>query len=137
MGVLFLAIAIVAEVLATTSLKLTTGPEPKWWAWPIVVVGYIAAFAALQRCLAAGFPLGIAYAIWCGVGVTAVAIISFVLFREGMTVVQIVGIALVIVGIGCLELGRAPAADAASTAAHSTVQISSPDPSTSHGKDPT
>ncbi|ALJ21691.1 DMT family transporter [Microbacterium sp. No. 7] len=116
MGMVFLAIAIVAEVAATTSLKLTTGENPAWWAWIVVVIGYIVAFASLQRCLDAGFPLGIAYAIWCGVGVTVVALLSFWLFREGLTAWQIAGIALVVVGIGCLELGRAPEPAAASSA---------------------
>lgn len=111
MGTLFLAVAIVAEVTATTALRFTAGENPRWWSWIIVVVAYLVSFAALQRCLASGFPLGIAYAIWCGVGVIAVALLSFFLFREGLTTVQIVGIVLIIAGVGCLELGRAPSPD--------------------------
>ena len=106
MGILYLSLAIVLEVAATTSLKLTTGEHPKWWAWPIVVIGYALAFAALQRCLDAGFPLGIAYAIWCGVGVIAVVVLSAVLFSESLTLVQAIGIVLVIAGVASLELGR-------------------------------
>ncbi|MBB6407101.1 multidrug efflux SMR transporter [Arthrobacter sp. AZCC_0090] len=117
MGALFLSVAIVCEVAATMILRLTTGETPRWWALPIAVVGYVLAFAALQRCLDGGFPLGIAYAIWGGVGVIAVAALSFLLYRESMTPVQIIGIALVIVGILCLELGKAPDAHAAASPA--------------------
>lgn len=107
MGALYLSIAIVCEVAATMSLRLTTGETPRWWAWLIVVTGYVLAFAALQRCLDSGFPLGVAYAIWCGVGVIAVVALSFVLYRESMSPVQIIGIALVVVGVLCVELGKA------------------------------
>ena len=43
MGYLFLGIAIVGEVIATSFLKLTTGEKTQWWAYAIVVVGYLVA----------------------------------------------------------------------------------------------
>ncbi|KRC52299.1 cation transporter [Leifsonia sp. Root227] len=107
LGYLFLGIAIATEVIATTFLKFTSGDNPKWWAYLIVVVGYVASFAALSLSLGRGVPLGIAYAIWSAVGVVAIVIISWVFFKESLTWVQIAGIVLVIGGVGLLELGGA------------------------------
>ncbi|WP_426515946.1 DMT family transporter [Diaminobutyricibacter sp. McL0618] len=105
LGYVFLAIAIVTEVIATTFLKFTSGPDPKWWAYLIVIVGYLASFAALSQSLTRGVPLGVAYAIWSAVGVVLIVLISWVFFHESLTWVQLVGIVLVIAGVGLLELG--------------------------------
>jgi small multidrug resistance pump len=105
MGYLFLAFAIVGEVIATTFLKLTTGERAVWWAYPIVAVGYIFAFVMLAQTLQKGVPLGIAYAVWAGVGVVLVAIISWVVFHEMLTWTQVIGMALVVAGVVLLELG--------------------------------
>ena len=105
MGYLFLAIAIIGEVVATTFLKFTSGERTYWWAYPIVGVGYLLAFWMLSLSLSRGVPLGIAYAIWAGVGVVLVAIISWLLFHESLTWVQIGGMALVVAGVMLLELG--------------------------------
>lgn len=105
MGYLFLALAIVGEVTATTFLKFTTGETVRWWAWAIVVVGYVFSFGMLQQTLVRGVPLGIAYAIWSGVGVIAVALISYLFFHEALTLVQLIGMGLVIAGVVLLELG--------------------------------
>ena len=105
MGYLLLAFAIIAEVVATTSLKFTTGDGPKVVPYILVAVGYIGAFVLLQQSLTRGVPLGIAYAIWAGVGVVLVVVISWLVFHESLTWMQIVGIVLVIGGVGLLELG--------------------------------
>jgi small multidrug resistance pump len=105
LGYLYLAVAIVTEIVATTFLKFTSGESPKWWAFVIVVVGYLASFFALSLALGRGVPLGIAYAIWSAIGVAAIAIISWVFFKESLSWVQIAGLVLVIGGVGLLELG--------------------------------
>ena len=105
MGYLFLALAIATEVIATTFLKLTSGERQIWWAYPIVVVGYVLSFVMLSQTLSKGVPLGIAYAIWAGVGVVLVAAISWVVFRETLTWQQLVGMVLVIGGVVLLEAG--------------------------------
>ena len=51
--------------------------------------------------------MGIAYALWAGIGVVLVAIISWVFFHENLTVMQIAGMGLVIAGVLLLELGAA------------------------------
>ena len=105
MGYLFLALAIVSEVIATTFLKVTSGERAVWWAYPIVVVGYILSFFMLSLTLQRGVPLGIAYAVWAGVGVVAVAIISWLVFHEALTWQQILGMVLVAGGVVLLEAG--------------------------------
>jgi small multidrug resistance pump len=106
MGYLFLAGAIVAEVIATTALKFATGDGAnRILAYAIVTLGYIAAFTMLSQSLTQGVPLGIAYAIWAGVGVVLVVVISWIIFKEPLTLVQIGGMVLVIGGVAMLELG--------------------------------
>jgi small multidrug resistance pump len=105
MGYLYLAAAIISEVIATSFLKYASGPKSVWWAYIIVAVGYIASFVLLSITLRAGVPLGIAYAIWAGAGVVVVAVISWLVFHESLTWQQIVGMVLVIGGVGLLELG--------------------------------
>ena len=106
MGYLFLAGAIVAEVIATTALKFATGEGTgKVIPYIVVTLGYIAAFALLSQSLTQGVPLGIAYAIWAGVGVVLVVVISWLLFKESLSLVQIAGMVLVIGGVTMLELG--------------------------------
>ncbi len=105
MGYLYLAIAIVSEVVATSFLKFTSGEKAIWWAYPVVIVGYLLSFWMLSLTLSAKVPLGIAYAIWAGAGVVLVAIVSWVAFRETLTLVQIIGMGLVIGGVVMLELG--------------------------------
>lgn len=110
MGYLFLALAIAGEVVATTFLKFASGDKPAWWAYPIVIIGYVFAFTMLSQTLAKGVPLGIAYAIWAGVGVVLVAIISWLAFHETLTWQQVAGMALVVGGVVLLEAGGGPGA---------------------------
>jgi small multidrug resistance pump len=105
MGYLFLALAITGEVIATTFLKFTSGEKVIWWAYVIVGVGYVFSFWMLSLTLSRGVPLGIAYAVWAGVGVVLVAIISWLAFGESLTWQQLVGMGLVVGGVVLLELG--------------------------------
>jgi small multidrug resistance pump len=101
---LWLAGAIIAEVIATTSLKLSEGfsrPLPS----VVVVVGYVVAFLMLSQSLTRGMNLGVAYGVWAAVGIALVAVIGTVLFGESLTWVQVGGIALIIAGVMALEMG--------------------------------
>ena len=72
---LFLGLAIFSEVVATASLKSTEG-FTRWGPSIIVVVGYCAAFYFLSLTLDT-IPVGVAYAIWSGVGVATITIVSY------------------------------------------------------------
>lgn len=104
MGYIYLAGAIVAEVIATSFLKLTSGDRAVWWAFPIVIIGYITAFSLLSASLGRGVPLGTAYGIWAGMGVALVAGVSWLVFGESLTFGQLAGIALIIAGVALVEL---------------------------------
>lgn len=101
---LMLAGAIAAEVVATTSLKLSVG-FTRLVPSIIVVVGYVAAVLLLSQALVRGMQVSVAYAIWAAAGVALVALIGTLFLGESMTWVQVGGLALVIAGVMALELG--------------------------------
>jgi small multidrug resistance pump len=103
---LFLAGAILSEVVATTFLKLSEG-FTKLVPSIVVVVGYVAAFGMLSQALTRGMTIGVAYGVWAAVGIALVAIVGATFLGESMTWVQVGGIALVIAGVLALELGAA------------------------------
>ncbi|MEV0030273.1 multidrug efflux SMR transporter [Nocardia sp. NPDC050793] len=106
MTLLLLALAIASEVTATVSLKLSEG-FTKLVPSIVVVIGYGAAFFFLSQALKRGMSIGVAYGIWSAVGVAAIAVIGVLFLDERLTLTQIGGIALVILGVLALELGGA------------------------------
>ena len=102
MPYVLLALAILSEVCATSCLKLTggltrLGPSRGGG------VGYALAFCLLGRALK-HIPVSVAYAVWSGAGTAAVAGIGVVAFGESLGKLQILGIALIIVGVVVLNL---------------------------------
>ena len=97
MGYIYLAVAIIAEVIGTTALKTSeefSKPIPS----VIVVLGYGAAFYFLSVVLKT-IPIGIAYAIWAGVGIVLVAIVGVVLFDQKLDFPAIIGMLLIVSGV--------------------------------------
>ena len=99
--ILWLALAIGSEIVATTSLKLSDGFRNLGWGG-VVVVGYAVSFYALSVALRS-IPLGVVYAVWSGVGTAAIVLIGFVLFREVLDAVKLAGIGLIIIGVVMLN----------------------------------
>jgi small multidrug resistance pump len=99
---LLLGAAIVTEVSATLALKAALD-APGWYL--LVAVGYGAAFALLSLTLRAGLDLGVAYGIWGAMGVALTAALAAVLFGEPLTPLMLLGMALIIGGVLCVELG--------------------------------
>lgn len=99
---IFLCVAIIAEVIATSALKSSEGFS-KPIASVIVVLGYIIAFYCLSLTLKT-IPVGIAYAIWSGVGIVLVTTIPWIVFDQKLDVWGIVGIALIMSGVLVLNL---------------------------------
>ncbi|MEU0506059.1 multidrug efflux SMR transporter [Nocardia sp. NPDC005998] len=106
MTLLLLALAIASEITATVSLRLSEG-FTKLVPSIIVVIGYGSAFFFLSQALKRGMPIGVAYGIWSAVGVAAIAVIGVLFLDERLSLIQVGGIALVIVGVLALELGGA------------------------------
>ncbi|WP_371786450.1 DMT family transporter [Streptosporangium subroseum] len=103
MAWLILAGAILAEVLATTALKLSDGFAHKGWTI-VVVVGYVAAFILLARALKLQMEVGTAYAVWAGAGTAVIAAIGVLFLGETINLAKVVGIALIIGGVMVLNL---------------------------------
>ncbi len=97
MTYLYLFLAIVAEVIATSSLKAAEG-FTKLGPSLLVVIGYLAAFFLLSLVLRT-MTVGIAYAIWSGVGIILLAIVGAVAFREITDTPAVIGMGLIIAGV--------------------------------------
>ncbi|MEV8637118.1 SMR family transporter [Streptosporangium sp. NPDC051023] len=103
MAWLLLAGAIIAEIIATTALKLSDGFTHKGWAIA-VVVGYAAAFALLGQALKLQLEIGTAYAVWSGAGTAIITVIGMLFLGETLNLIKIGGIALIIGGVVLLNL---------------------------------
>lgn len=101
-GYLYLAIAIAAEVIATTSMKAIDGfnkPLPLL----LVVCGYALAFWMLTLVVRT-IPVGIAYAVWAGLGIVLVSIAALVLYQQKLDLPAIVGMGLIVSGVAVIQL---------------------------------
>ncbi|MCP2329039.1 small multidrug resistance pump [Hamadaea flava] len=107
MGYLYLLGAITAEVIATSLLKATEGFS-KLWPTVAVLVGYALAFVALSQ-VVKSVPVGVAYAVWSGLGTAAIVAIGAVFLGEPITVVKVIGIGLIVAGVVILNVGGAAA----------------------------
>lgn len=93
----WLAAAILSEVCATSALKASDGfsrPIPSM----LVCLGYAAAFYFLSQTLKS-MPVGVAYAIWSGVGTVLIALVGRVVYKQALSVPAVVGMALIILGV--------------------------------------
>ncbi|GGM37763.1 DMT family transporter [Dactylosporangium sucinum] len=105
MAYVFLAFAIGVEVVATSMIKSTEGFTRLW---PTVgtLVGYALSFVFLAQAVKA-VPVGVAYAVWSGLGTAAIVAIGAVFLGEPLSLTKVVGVALVIGGVVILNLGGA------------------------------
>jgi small multidrug resistance pump len=94
---LALALAIAAEVVATSALK-ATDTFTKLIPSAIAVVGYAVAFYFLSVAVKA-IPVGVAYGIWSGLGIVLVSLIAFFLYEQRLTSFQLIGLLFIVVGV--------------------------------------
>jgi len=102
MAYLYLAVAIVAEVIGTSFMKLSAGftrPGPA----AITIVAYAIAFYALSLTLRT-IPTGIAYAIWSGVGIVLIAAVAWAFQGQKLDGAAMIGMALIIAGVIVMNL---------------------------------
>ncbi|MGH2940918.1 MAG: DMT family transporter [Solirubrobacterales bacterium] len=104
MSYVFLAAAVISEVVATLSLRASEGLSKAGFV-VIVAVGYIVAFALLSAALSRGIPVSIAYALWAAAGVSLVSLLSVPVFGESLGMVQIGGLLLIVGGVVLVEMG--------------------------------
>ncbi len=99
---LFLAIAIVSEITATSALKASAG-FTRVVPSIVVVIGYLLSFYFLSLTLKV-IPIGIAYAIWAGLGIVLLAIIGWVVYDQQLDTAAIVGMSFILAGVLILNL---------------------------------
>ena len=97
MAYILLALAIVSEVTGSTFLVKSEG-FTQLVPSILVVVFYVISFYLLSQVIKT-IPLGVAYAIWGGVGVVLTALIGFLIFRQSLDLAALIGIALIIGGV--------------------------------------
>ena len=99
---IYLGVAIVSEVIGTLALNASAGFS-RLWPSLIVVAGYAVAFYCLSLALKS-IPVGIAYAIWSGVGVALIALVGWAIFGQALDAPAIVGITLIVAGVIVLNV---------------------------------
>ena len=98
----YLAVAILSEVVATSALKAAEG-FTRGIPLLLVVVGYAVSFHFLSLTLRS-VPLGIAYAIWSDVGVALVSLAGWIIYHQSLDRAALAGIALIVAGVAVLNL---------------------------------
>ncbi len=106
-GWAWLTIAIIGEVIGTSALKASDGFQ-RFWPVLILIVGYAVGFFALSVSLT-HLPLGIAYAVWSGIGIVAASAIGLVLFGEMLSWREYAGVAVILAGVVILNWPTAQA----------------------------
>lgn len=99
---LYLAVAIVSEVIATSALKAADGfsrPMPLL----VVAIGYGIAFYCLSVVLRS-LPLGVTYAIWSGVGIALIALVGWLVYGQTLDFPAILGMTLIVAGVVVLNV---------------------------------
>ena len=99
---LFLGIAIIFEIIATSALKKSE-EFTKLIPSIITIVGYCGAFYFLSFAVRT-IPIGIAYAIWSGVGIVLITIIGAVFFKQIPDLPAIIGLSLILIGVTVINV---------------------------------
>ncbi len=94
MSFLYLSIAIIAEVIATSALKASNGFSVLW---PSLAT--IAGYAVALFFLSLTIPMGIAYAIWSGAGIILISTVGLLVFKQQLDLPALIGLAFMIIGI--------------------------------------
>lgn len=98
----YLAVAIVAEVIATTALRAADG-FTQLWPSVISIVGYVVAFYFLSLTLRS-MPVGIAYAIWSGVGIVLISLAGWLIYKQLLDLPALLGMGLIMAGVIVINL---------------------------------
>jgi small multidrug resistance pump len=97
-----LAIAIVAEVIATSALRASDG-FTRWLPAVVVMIGYGVSFYMLSLTLKS-IPVGIVYAIWSGVGIVLITLVALVMYKQVPDLPAVAGLGLIVAGVVVLNL---------------------------------
>lgn len=99
---LLLGTAIVAEVIGTSALKASEG-FTRLVPSVVVVLGYAVAFYCLSLVLKT-VPVGIAYAVWSGLGIVLITLVAFVVYGQTIDPLGLIGMGLIVAGVVVLNV---------------------------------
>ena len=102
MGYLYLTLAIIAEVIGTSALK-SSEQFTRLWPSVVVVIGYALAFYFLSLVLKS-VPVGVAYAVWSGLGIVLIALVGALMFKQVPDLPAILGMGLIVAGVAVIQL---------------------------------
>ena len=102
MQYVYLGIAIICEVIATTAMKQSEG-FTRLWPGVVTAAGYIVAFYCLSLTLRT-IPTGIAYAIWSGVGIVLVSAVAYFWQGQKLDAPALIGMAMIVGGVLVINL---------------------------------
>jgi small multidrug resistance pump len=97
-----LAVAIVAEVIATSAMRASDGFS-RLLPSAVVVLGYGIAFYCLSLTLRS-IPVGIVYAVWSGAGIVLITLVALVLYRQVPDVPAVIGLGMIVAGVAVLNI---------------------------------
>lgn len=98
---IFLAVAIVSEVIATSALKASEGFS-RLGPSVLVVIGYGVAFYCLSLTLKT-IPIGVVYAIWSGAGIALITLVAWIVYGQTLDTPAIIGLLLIVAGVVVLQ----------------------------------
>ncbi len=102
MAYIYLLIAIVSEVVATSLLK-STAEFTRFWPSVVVVAGYCASFYFLTLVMRT-IPVGVSYAIWSGLGIVLITAAAVVIYRQMPDLPALIGMGLIVAGVVVIQL---------------------------------
>lgn len=105
MGYIFLILTIIVESVAVIFMKLSNGFQHKLHA-AVAVAAYILSFVFLTYALK-HMPVGIANAIWAGASTVLVAVLGLLIFKEQLSIIQIIFLSLIVIGLAGLNFSKA------------------------------
>ena len=94
---LYLMIAVIAEVIATSALNASKG-FTVWQASAVTCIGYLIAIYFLALTMKS-IPMGITYALWSGAGIVFISTIGWLVFKQHLDSAAIIGLAFILIGI--------------------------------------
>lgn len=106
---IYLILAITAEVWGTSTLKSAEGCT-RFWPTLMVVIAYASAFYFLSLTLRT-IPVGVAYAVWSGVGTVLVVLVASTFMGQKLDIAAVIGISLIVAGVLVLNLFSKSAVD--------------------------
>ena len=98
----YLLIAVAFEVTATMALKETDG-FTRLWPSLISIVGYALTFYFLSLMLRT-LPVGIVYALWCGLGIFFLVAVAWIFYRQALDAPALLGLGLIVAGVAIINL---------------------------------